>query len=346
MTTESKFEQCKRNLSEDPKKWLVTGAAGFIGSNLVETLLKLGQSVVGLDNYSTGHKSNISDLLKGLSADQKNSFKMVEGDIRDRDICNTLCAEVDYVLHQAALGSVPRSVKDPATSNAVNVDGFINMALAARDGEVKRFVYASSSSVYGDSQASPKREIDLGKPLSPYAVTKTVNELYADVFSDLYGLELIGLRYFNVFGRRQDPNGAYAAVIPRWVSRLVSGKECVVFGDGSTTRDFCYIKNVVQANLLAATVDYSPKILTAYNVSCGEETSLNQLYEIIREGLEKRLKTTLPQTPQYEDFRKGDIKKSLADISAISKDLGYLPQYRIREGMEEALDWYVEHLLP
>ena len=331
-------------LMRSPRCWLVTGAAGFIGSNLVEALLDLGQEVVGLDNYSTGYKANIVAATKKLPADEHYRFRMIEGDIRNPEDCVRACEGVDVVLHQAALGSVPRSVKDPKTSTAVNVDGFINMALAARDAGIKRMVYASSSSVYGDSKASPKREEDLGSPLSPYAITKLTNELYAQNFNALYGMELVGLRYFNVFGRRQDPNGAYAAVIPRWISTLLKGDDCVVYGDGLTTRDFCYVQNVVEANILAATAADASKLMRAYNVSCGDETNLNQLYGAIVSGLSKRKGKQFPENPQYEDFRQGDIRASLADISAIKRDLGYQPLYRVAEGMEEALDWYVENL--
>jgi len=336
-----KFEQVKDSLRNEPKKWLVTGCAGFIGSNLLQELLHLGQKVVGLDNFSTGYQTNIDEAI----AEIKNpDFTMIEGDIRDAATCVKACEGVDYVLHQAALGSVPRSIDDPVTSNDVNVGGFVNMALAVRDCGVKRFVYASSSSVYGDSTVSPKAEKDTGHPLSPYAITKAVDELYARVFHQLYGIQAIGLRYFNVFGRRQDPNGAYAAVIPRWIGILLSGQGCSIYGDGLTTRDFCYIQNVVQANILAATVTYSEDFLTGYNVSCGDETSLNELYSAIQKGLVKRLKKDFPEKPYYTDFRQGDVRKSLADISAISRDLGYRPQYNVSSGMEEALDWYVAHL--
>ena len=340
----SKYNDVKNELLVNPQKWLVTGAAGFIGSNLVEVLLGLNQIVIGLDNYSTGYKLNIERALAGVTADQQKNFTMFEGDIRDFDTCINACKGVDYVLNEAALGSVPRSVKDPISSNANNVDGFINMALAGRDAGIKRFVYASSSSVYGDSIVSPKGEEDVGNPLSPYAVTKKVNELYADVFSKLYGIQIIGLRYFNVFGRRQDPNGAYAAVIPRWISTLLKGESCIVYGDGLTSRDFCYVQNVVQANILAACTPYRDDFLVAYNVSCGDETNLNQLYDYIRVGLNKRLNKNFPEKPIYEDFRQGDIKHSLADISAIKRDFGYEPQFRVQNGLEEALDWYVENL--
>lgn len=338
------YEAIKGELTANPKTWLVTGAAGFIGSNLAQALLVLGQEVVGLDNYATGFKENIADMLERVPAGQRPRFRMIEGDIRDRTVCEQACAGVDFVLHQAALGSVPRSIADPLTSNSANVDGFLTVALAARDAGARRFVYASSSSVYGDSTASPKREQDTGRPLSPYAVSKMVDEAYAHVFGALYDMELIGLRYFNVFGMRQDPDGPYAAVIPRWVGQLLRGEECIVYGDGLTTRDFCYVENVVQANILAAVVREPAAANRVYNVSCGEQTDLNQLYEIIRAGLSTRLRRELPARPRYEDFRPGDVRASLADLSAIKEALGYAPQFSLAQGMERALDWYIRRM--
>ncbi len=340
--TEKHYEHVKEVLKAAPKRWLVTGAAGFIGSNLVESLLKLGQEVKGLDNYATGSRKNVEDVMRSVPG-AAGRFRMIEGDIRDQSTCDRACEGVDFVLHQAALGSVPRSVADPSTTNSVNVDGFICMVLAARDAGVSRFVYASSSSVYGDSTASPKREQDVGRPLSPYAVSKAVNESYAAVFSALYGIKTVGLRYFNVFGKRQDPEGPYAAVIPKWVARLLQGEECVVYGDGETTRDFCYVDNVVQANVLAA-LSEGPGASRVYNVACGEQASLNQLYETIRSGLSERIGRKLPEKPVYEDFRAGDIRASLADVSSARRELGYQPEYSMPAGMQKTLDWYAAGL--
>ncbi len=335
-----RLEIVSEQLKASPKTWLVTGAAGFIGSHCVEFLLKLGQQVVALDNFATGYRHNLDHIATAVGSENYSRLKFIEGDIRDAEKCNLACAGVDFVLHQAALGSVPRSIEDPTTSNAVNVDGFINMALAARAAKVKKFVYASSSSVYGDHPELPKFEDKVGEPLSPYAVTKKVNELYASVFSAEYGIKMIGLRYFNVFGARQDPNGAYAAVIPRWLGELLAGGQPKIFGDGTTSRDFCYISNVVEANVLAATADL-PDSHRVYNVSFGDQTDLNQLYAALVAGLEGLCKKSFPAKPLYETFRSGDIKHSLADTSRARSELGYAPLFSLEKGLEQALAWYV-----
>lgn len=324
--------------------WLITGVAGFIGCNLLETLLKLDQTVVGLDNFATGHRRNLEQIRAAVTAEQWARFRFIEGDIRRLDDCRTACAGVEYVLHQAALGSVPRSLADPITTNGANIDGFLNMLLAARDAGVKRFVYAASSSTYGDHPGLPKREETIGKPLSPYAVTKLVNEQYADVFARAYGFNTIGLRYFNVFGPHQDPDGAYAAVVPKWIAAMVKGEAVWINGDGETSRDFCYIANTVQANLLAATTEDPAAVNQVYNVAVGERTSLNELFELIRAGLAPRFPHLDDYRPSYRDFRAGDVRHSLADISKISRLLGYRPSHRIGEGLHAALGWYVANL--
>ena len=335
------YDDIRVRLSAEPKRWLVTGAAGFIGSNLLQTLLTLGQYVTGLDNFATGHRRNLDDVRLNVGEEAWQQFRFIEGDIANLETCQQACEGVDYVLHQAALGSVPRSIKDPITSNQANVVGFLNMLVAARDSQVKRFVYAASSSTYGDHPGLPKVEDRIGQPLSPYAVTKYVNELYANVFARIYGLDSIGLRYFNVFGKRQDPNGAYAAVIPKWIGLLLSGHACTINGDGETSRDFCYIENVVQANLLAATSDRSEALNQIYNIAYGEKTSLNELFGFIRDRLTKAVPQLSNQQPIYQSFRQGDIRHSLADISKARKLLGYRPTHSVRQGLEEALDWYV-----
>jgi len=319
-------------------KVLVTGGAGFIGSALIETLLANGNDVVCLDNLATGKLKNIEEFLA------IENFRFIEGDIRNLADCEKAVAGVQYVLHQAALGSVPRSVKDPITSNDVNVSGFLNMITAARDAGVKRFVYASSSSVYGDHPALPKFEENTGNPLSPYAVTKKVNELYAKVFGELYGMETLGLRYFNVFGRRQDPDGQYAAVIPRFVKSLINHEAPMIFGDGSQTRDFTYIENVVQANLRAAVVVNPEAYNTAYNVAFGDRVTLNELYTFLRDGLAKFDPEISKIEPVYTDPRQGDIPHSLASIAKTSRLLGYDPQFNLRQGLEHSIKWYWEHL--
>lgn len=337
------YDDTRQRLREQPKTWLITGVAGFIGSNLLETLLRLEQTVIGLDNFATGYQHNLEDVRKSVSADAWSRFRFIEGDVADLCTCQLACQGADLVLHQAALGSVPRSIADPITTNRANIDGFLNMLVAARDANVTRFVYAASSSTYGDHPALPKVEDRIGKPLSPYAVTKYVNELYADVFAKTYNFNSIGLRYFNVFGRRQNPNGAYAAVIPKWVGSLLKGEACVINGDGETSRDFCYIENVVQANLLAATTESEAASNQVYNVAYGGRTTLNELYTMIR----SRLATIQPDIstlePQYRSFRAGDVRHSQADISKARDLLGYSPQYSVQQGLNEALGWYAEN---
>lgn len=321
--------------------WLVTGAAGFIGSNLLETLLLLDQQVIGLDNFSTGHRHNIEHVRTLVSPTQWSRFHFIEGDIRSLDDCLQATKGVTRVLHQAALGSVPRSLANPILTNANNIDGFLNMLVAARDNGVERFVYAASSSTYGDHQALPKLEDRIGKPLSPYAVTKLVNELYADVFARCYDFRPIGLRYFNVFGKRQDPDGAYAAVIPRWIASMLRQEPVAINGDGETSRDFCYIDNCVQANLLAATVDNDQAPGQVFNIAVGEQTTLNQLYGYLRDELTTRRPDLKIAPPEYRDFRQGDVRHSLASIDKAGNMLGYRPSHRIQEGLHAAMDWYL-----
>lgn len=341
----SSFETLKIILQQTPSTWLVTGCAGFIGSNLLEALLKLNQQVIGLDNFATGYQHNLDEVQTLVSVDQWARLTFIKGDIRSLDDCHAACKGVDYVLHQAALGSVPRSIEDPITTNSANITGFLNMLVAARDAKVKRFVYAASSSTYGDHPALPKVEDQIGKPLSPYAVTKYVNELYADVFARTYGTQSIGLRYFNVFGRRQDPDGAYAAVIPKWIASMIKGEPIYINGDGETSRDFCYVENVIQANLLAATTQNELAINQVYNVAVGDSTSLNQLYEYIKAQLFSTCRTiTEISAPQYRDFRVGDVRHSRANISKSRSLLGYEPQLRIRQGIEKAVNWYLKNL--
>lgn len=340
----NRYEQLKSRLATESHVWLVTGVAGFIGSNLLEVLLGLDQQVVGLDNFATGHQRNLDQVRLALSPEQWARFRFIEGDIRDLDVCRAACQGVEYVLHQAALGSVPRSLQDPVTTNGTNIGGFLNMQVAARDEGVKRFVYAASSSTYGDHPALPKVEGAIGKPLSPYAVTKLVNELYADVFSRSYGFHSIGLRYFNIFGPRQDPAGAYAAVIPKWISAMISGAPVLINGDGETSRDFCYIANAVQANLLAATTEDENAVNQVYNVAVGDRTSLNDLFACLRLALITRFDHLQNFSPIYQDFRAGDVRHSLADISKAHTLLGYEPTHRIGDGLTEALDWYVANL--
>lgn len=336
----TRYEQLQIVLPQSPKAWLVTGVAGFIGSNLLETLLKLDQHVVGLDNFATGHLRNLDEVQSQVTAEQWARFKFIEGDIRNVDACREACQGVDYVLHQAALGSVPRSINDPMTTNSTNIDGFLNMLVAARDAEVKSFTYAASSSTYGDHPGLPKVENIIGRPLSPYAVTKYVNELYADVFARCYGFKTIGLRYFNVFGKRQDPNGAYAAVIPKWTATMINGEEIFINGDGETSRDFCFIENALQANLLAATVNENAKN-QIYNVACGGRTSLNQLFVALKDALIDN-GVTYQLKPTYRDFRDGDVRHSQADISKAESLLGYSPEFRIDQGIKKAMPWYID----
>lgn len=340
----SKYEALQSTLNGDQRTWLVTGVAGFIGSNLLEQLLRLNQKVIGLDNFATGHQRNLDEVLNTLP-DKADLFEFIEGDICDLETCQRAVSGVDYILHQAALGSVPRSINDPITTNKANIDGFLNMLVAAKEEGVKRFVYAASSSTYGDHPDLPKQEDKIGNPLSPYAVTKYVNELYAQVFSRTYGIETIGLRYFNIFGRRQDPNGAYAAVIPRWIMEYVSAEGSVkINGDGETSRDFCYVDNAVQANLLAAVAE-PEHANTVYNVALNDQTSLNQLFDYIAENLHKRLPDLATKKPAYQDFRAGDVRHSRADISKAEQGLGYAPSHKIQQGLEEAMAWYIDFLL-
>jgi len=338
------YKELRETLCARPRKWLVTGAAGFIGSNLLETLLSLDQTVVGLDNLSTGHRRNLSDVINAVGRRQAERFTFIEGDICDLAVCQSCCEGVDIVLHQAALGSVPRSIADPITTNRSNIDGFLNMLAAARDAKVKRFVYASSSSVYGDHPGLPKVESVTGNLLSPYAVTKAVNELYAAVFGKNYGLECIGLRYFNVFGRRQDPEGVYAAVIPKWVSSLLRGETVFVNGDGETSRDFCYVDNAVQANLLAGCAENRNALGQVFNVAYGAKTTLNELYEFLRERVFEHLPAGYAEKPHYRDFRPGDVRHSLADISKAQDLLGYSPTHSVQKGLDAAISWYITHL--
>lgn len=341
LTTKS-YDNVKAALQQSPKSWLVTGAAGFIGSNLVETLLNLGQIVVGLDNYSTGHQHNLTDLESMVEPTTLQRFRMFEGDIRSLDDCRRAVADADYVLHQAALGSVPRSIEEPLLTNAVNIDGFVNMLVAARDEGVARFVYAASSSTYGDLEELPKVEERIGSPLSPYAVTKYVNEVYADVFSRCYGFSSVGLRYFNVFGRRQDPDGAYAAVIPKWIATMLEGEPVRINGDGETSRDFCYIDNVVQANIMAAVAGKEAQN-EVYNVGVGDRTSLNELHAMIRKSLQS-LGVEVKADPVYQEFRAGDVRHSQADISKARRLLSFEPVYKVADGIETAMPWYRDFL--
>lgn len=340
MSQPTPYESLKAQLLVEPRSWLVTGVAGFIGSNLLETLLKLNQRVVGLDNFATGHQRNLDEVQALVTPVQWAGFQFIEGDIREPETCQRACAGVDYVLHQAALGSVPRSLEDPLTTNATNIDGFLNMLVAARDAQVRRFVYAASSSTYGDHLDLPKVEDKIGKPLSPYAVTKLVNELYAGVFARAYGFKTIGLRYFNIFGARQDPNGAYAAVVPKWTAAMIAKEPVWINGDGETSRDFCYISNAVQANLLAATVQDEAATNQVYNVAVGDSTSLNQLFDAIRSLLGAHYPHLTGVRPRYRDFRAGDVHHSLADIGKARNLLGYLPSHRIKDGLVEAMNWY------
>jgi len=342
-TTMTAYQKLQQQLQQSPKTWLITGVAGFIGSNLLETLLKLNQKVTGLDNFATGHQYNLDEVQGLVSTDQWNNFTFIEGDIRQLEDCQRACEGVDYVLHQAALGSVPRSIADPITTNSANIDGFLNMLVAARDTKVQSFTYAASSSTYGDHPALPKVEDNIGKPLSPYAVTKYVNELYADVFAKTYGFNCVGLRYFNVFGKRQDPNGAYAAVIPKWTAAMIKNEPVFINGDGETSRDFCYIENTVQANLLAATTTNPDAKNQVYNVAVGDRTTLNQLFEAIQSAL-KDNGINYTQAPTYRDFREGDVRHSQADISKARDLLDYEPSHRINEGIAEAMPWYASHL--
>ncbi len=353
------YEALKQRLRAAPKTWLITGVAGFIGSNLLETLLTLNQRVVGLDNFATGHRHNLVAAVADASQTTGRScselellFQFIEGDIRNLESCRQAMTwrqgeasfPVDYVLHQAALGSVPRSIEDPITTNQANIDGFLNMLVAARDAKVSRFVYAASSSTYGDHPDLPKIEDKIGKPLSPYAVTKLVNELYADVFARTYGFKAIGLRYFNIFGKRQDPNGAYAAVIPKWIAAMIANQPVYINGDGETSRDFCYIANTIQANLLAATTEKPDATNQVFNVAVGDRTTLNELCGFLLKHLGERYPHLKDYRPTYRDFRAGDVRHSLADIGKAATLLGYSPSHRIDAGLKESMAWYIEHI--
>jgi len=337
--TATMYENVRSDLANTPKTWLVTGVAGFIGSNLLETLLLLDQQVVGLDNFATGFQHNLDEVQGIVSPEQWQRFSFIEGDIRNVEDCHTACAGADYVLHQAALGSVPRSIADPIKTNSANIDGFLNMIVAARDAKVASFTYAASSSTYGDHPALPKIEDNIGKPLSPYAVTKYVNELYADVFARTYDFNTIGLRYFNIFGKRQTPDGAYAAVIPKWTAAMIKDEEVFINGDGDTSRDFNFIENAVQANILAAVANKSAKN-QVYNVAVGGRTTLNTLFAALKENLENN-GVRYTKDPVYRDFREGDVRHSQADISKIQNALGYDPKFNIIDGIKKAMPWYV-----
>jgi UDP-N-acetylglucosamine 4-epimerase len=349
----NRYEQIQMELRQAPKTWLVTGVAGFIGSNLLETLLTLDQRVVGLDNFTTGHQRNLDEVQTLVTPTQWANFHLIEGDIRQLEDCQKAMTwhapevaaspprlPVDFVLHQAALGSVPRSLADPITTNAANVTGFLNIMVAARDAKVQSFTYAASSSTYGDHPALPKVEDKIGKPLSPYAVTKYVNELYADVFACCYGFNTIGLRYFNVFGPRQDPNGAYAAVIPKWFFSMLKGEDVFINGDGETSRDFCFINNAVQMNLLAATCTDDAALNNVYNVAVGDRTTLNQLYCHLKKALVEG-GSVYKGAAVYRDFREGDVRHSQAEISKARTLLGYHPQFAIQKGISVSMPWYV-----
>ena len=347
----TKYEELQEYLEGNQSTWLITGVAGFIGSNLLEELLILNQKVVGLDNFDTGYQHNIDQAIEDAATvtgkdigQLKQNFTFIEGDIRELEDCQQAVNGADYVLHQAALGSVPRSIEDPINTNRANIDGFLNMLVASRDAKVNRFVYAASSSTYGDHPDLPKVEDKIGNPLSPYAVTKVVNELYASVFAKTYDFKTIGLRYFNIFGKRQNPNGAYAAVIPKWVSAILGKEDVFINGDGETSRDFCYIKNTVQINLLSATIDNDDAIDQVYNVALHDRTSLNQLYKMIEDKLIERVNGLIEKDPIYRDFRAGDVRHSLADISKATELLGYKPDYKISQGLDEAMDWYIADL--
>lgn len=340
----SRYDEVQQQLRARPRRWLVTGVAGFIGSSLLESLLELDQSVTGLDNFSTGHRANLEEVRAKVGRDRFSRFRLVEGDAAAADVCGEAVSGVDLVLHQAALGSVPRSIEAPLESNAANVTGHLALLEAARQAGIRRFVYASSSSVYGDSPALPKLEPGLGRPLSPYAVTKLANELYATVYGQLHGMETAGLRYFNVFGPRQDPEGPYAAVIPKWVAAMIRGERVLIHGTGATSRDFCHVANVVQANLLAATVESREALNQAYNVAAGRRTTLEELFGLLRERLVARHARLRDLSPEHGPFRAGDVLHSLADIGKARRLLSYEPTHSIERGLDESLDWYERNL--
>lgn len=342
----SKYDEVKKQLIQTPKTWLVTGVAGFIGSNLLETLLLLNQKVIGLDNFATGHQHNLDEVKTAVSLQQWDNFTFIKGDIRNFEDCekalSTENLTVDYILHQAALGSVPRSIADPILTNSANITGFVNMLTAAKNAKVSSFVYAASSSTYGDHPALPKVEENIGKPLSPYAVTKYVNELYADVFNKTYGLNTTGLRYFNVFGKRQDPDGAYAAVIPKWTAAMIENQDLFINGDGETSRDFCFVENAVQANILAATANEEGKN-QVYNVALGDRTTLNELFSSLVTAL-KSNEVNYSKQAIYQEFRAGDVRHSQADISKAKNLIGYQPEFRIQQGINKAMPWYIDFI--
>jgi UDP-N-acetylglucosamine 4-epimerase len=340
----ARYREAQRLIRQTPRRWLITGVAGFIGSHLLETLLRLEQTVVGLDNFATGYIRNLDEVKDAAGAAAWRNFTFIEGDIRSLADCRRACAGVELVLHHAALGSVPRSIEDPLATHEANLTGFVNMLLGARDAGAARFIYAASSSTYGDHPGVPKVEDAIGRPLSPYAVTKYANELYADVFARCYGMSTIGLRYFNIFGPRQDPEGAYAAVIPKWIAQFIGGEPVYINGDGETSRDFCYVENAVQANLLAATVDDPEALSKVYNVAVAERTTLNELFELERELLADQFPQVREYRPRYREFREGDVRHSQADISRAQQLLGYAPTHRVREGLEEAMGWYTRSL--
>jgi UDP-N-acetylglucosamine/UDP-N-acetylgalactosamine 4-epimerase len=339
----TRYDELCEDLINSPRRWLVTGVAGFIGSALLEKLLDLGQTVVGVDSFITGHKKNLDDVLS-INPDERLQFQFIEGDLRDPEVAMKASKDVDIILHQAALGSVPRSMKDPLSSHAHNVDAFLNVLWAAKEAGVRRVVYASSSSVYGDHPGLPKHEDRIGKPLSPYAATKRVDEIYAQMFQDCYEMQLIGLRYFNVFGRRQDPNGPYAAVIPRWIASLLENKPCVIFGDGTNSRDFCYVDNIVQANLLAGTAADQAVTGTVYNCGCNGRTNLKELFTLIRDDLAKDFPDLANIEPMFEGPRAGDVPHSQASIDKITAALGYEPSHQVAEGMAETVNWFSQRV--
>jgi len=339
------LDRVQNFLKNNQKTWLITGVAGFIGSNLLERLLILNQKVIGIDNFSTGYRENIDKAILDANTitgiDTNHNFKFIEGDIRCFEDCLSASKNVNYILHQAALGSVPRSVKDPLMTNDVNINGFLNILLCARDNKVDRVIYAASSSTYGDCLDSPKIENRIGNPLSPYAVTKAVNELYSRVFYKIYNVETIGLRYFNIFGKRQDPQGEYAAVIPKWINALINSDDIFINGDGTTSRDFCYVDNAIEMNIISALSENPKSVNEVYNVALGDSTSLNDLYEIIKLKLSRKVEMDFTSSPLYRDFRQGDVKHSLADISKAKNLLGYDPIYKIHKGLDKTIDWYI-----
>ena len=339
------YEQQKKELRRAPKTWLVTGAAGFIGSNLVEELLRLNQRVVGFDDFSSGHQRNLDEVRAATGEAAWMRFAMRTGDITNFAACRDACAGVDYVLHHAAIGSVPRSIDEPLVTHAVNVTGSLHMLSAAQEAKVRRFIYASSSAVYGDDTTLPKVELTIGQCLSPYAVSKLANELYAQVFGRCYGVETVGLRYFNIFGPRQDPNGAYAAVIPKWIAAMMQGEDVVIYGDGETTRDFCHVADVVQANILAATCENPAAINRVFNIARHGKTTLNDLFEILRSLLAPHFPALADARPVYRDFRPGDVRHSEASIDEAGRALGFAPIHTVASGLEAALEWYRQNLV-